>query len=147
MRVVSRRDIPRVCPQNDIFRGERWEARGQRLPLVAHRLYHEVSRWGIHITNLRIWELLFQHKLPEIDHELNMNYGMLKHRNYHYPHYSIRRRTSCPSSPKSPQKRYENCFSTWITRDWPWIKQELWDAKASELSLSTLFYQKKDELS
>ena len=41
----------------------------------------------------------------------------------------------------------ENYYFNMNYQGWPWIKQELWDAKASELSLSTLFYQKKDELS
>ena len=41
----------------------------------------------------------------------------------------------------------ENYFFNMNYQGWPWIKHALWDAKASELSLSTLFYQKKDELS
>ena len=69
-------------------------------------------RKTILIDKSRIGELkncFFQHELPEIDHELKcMNYGMLKHRNYHYLLYSIKKRTNCPSSPKSPQKRYED---------------------------------------
>ena len=42
---------------------------------------------------------------------------------------------------KSRIGELENCFSTWITRDWPWIKQELWDAKASELSWINLCFR------
>ena len=49
---------------------------------------------------------------------------------------------------KSRIGELENCF---FQHELPGIDHELmhelWDAKASELSLSTLFYQKKDELS
>ena len=72
--------------------------------------YPVYVRKTILIDKSRIGELenCFSTWITRDDHELNKNYGMLKHRNYHYPLYSIRRRTNCPSSPKSPQKRYED---------------------------------------
>ena len=104
--------MPRVCPKNELLevRGEKQEVRDYHLWLTDFITRLVVGTYPVYVrktilidkSRIREFEIFFQHELPGIDHELNMNYGMLKHRNYHYPLYSIRRRTNCPSSPKSP---------------------------------------------